>query len=124
MPAIRNLYPPEGNNLAGLKVYQAYLTGAVGAACTLTKAKGFTTSTRTSAGLYTVKLVGNPGGDLCGLEASLAGPVSALSIRILSYVRATGVVTFSTFTAVAGVATDITVTEFVTLKLSFCKSVG
>lgn len=121
---MRNKYPEDGSNVASLRTAICLLTGAVGAACTITKGKGaFSNSTRTSAGLYTITLTDKLGGDLVGFEIFLLGAMADLRVNIVSYNATTGVLTFSTATHVAFTATDITNAYQVAIKLLFGSTV-
>jgi hypothetical protein len=108
-----------GSNLANEKIFSCLLTGTGAAAPTLTKGKGFNAPTRTSAGLYTITLTDIPGGTFTGGEITLMGPMADLRINIVSYVAATGVLTFSSATHVAFTATDISASYTVRIALHF-----
>ena len=120
---MRDLYPSGGTNLNNEKVFKVLVTGAGAAAPTLTKGRGWTTSARTSAGLYTIVLQDIPGGTLSGHTISLQGPMADLRANIVSFNATTGVLTYSTATHVAFTATDISSSYTVAISLTFSSQV-
>lgn len=120
---MRDLYPRGGTNVANEKVLKVLVTGAGAAAPTITKGRGWGTSTRTSAGLYTITLQDIPGGALAGHTISLQGPMADLRANIVSYNASTGVLTYSTATHVAFTGTDISSSYTVAISLTFSTTV-